>query len=279
MTVQQQHEANDAPSAALTRLLVAISSQEEARVLVPWTRELAHALSLPVTIAYVLDPAHQRESVEVAEAMALDFLALLSRDVRLVDLEVETRLLVGLRQEELPEMAAQSTGTLLMVPSGERSGIAPAFLGGGREGILRAIATPFVVIPPGTPAPDRIRRVIAGDDRSDVAPAVLDAARQIAATVGVPSIAVEVIAPESLPAHQFVAVEPEFATDRIVMRGRPAPTLLATARAMAASLIVVGSHGAGGLTKRLLGSTSDWLARHADRPILIVPDSRRGAGG
>lgn len=275
MTVQQHHQANAAPPMALTRLLVAISSQDEAEMLVPWARELARALGLPVTVAYVLDPAHHREPVDVAEAMARDFLALLSRDVRLAGVEVETSLLVGLRQEELPEMAAQSAGTLLVVPSGERSGIAPAFLGGGREGILRAISTPFVVIPPGATAPDRIRRVIAGDDRSGVAPAVLGAAREIAATVGTQVVAVEVIAPESQPAHHFVVLEPEFTEDRVVMRGRPAPTLLAIARSLDGSLIVVGSHGAGGLTKRLLGSTSDWLARHADRAILIVPDRRR----
>jgi nucleotide-binding universal stress UspA family protein len=269
MTVQSQHETSDATAAAPVRLLVAISHHDEVEALIPWVHELAAVLRLSVTLTYVLDPAHQRESVEVAEAMARDFLALVSRDARLAGLDVDTRIIVGLRQEELPELAARTPETLVMIPGGERSGIAPAFLGIGGESIL--------VIPPGARTPGGIRRVIAGTDRSDVAPAVLDVAQWIATAAGVPTTAVEVIVPESLPAHQFTGVEPSFADERVVMRGRPAQTLLAVARSMGASLIVAGSHGAGGLTKRLLGSTSDWLARHADRPVLIIPARRDGA--
>lgn len=35
--------------------------------------------------------------------------------------------------------------------------------------------------------------------------------------------------------------------------------------------IVVGSHGHGGLRNLLLGSVSEGLVRHADRPVVVVP--------
>ncbi len=53
--------------------------------------------------------------------------------------------------------------------------------------------------------------------------------------------------------------------------GRPAEVLLATARRMEASLIVVGMTGRGTLGELVLGSTGRHLAHHAVRPIVTVP--------
>lgn len=60
-----------------------------------------------------------------------------------------------------------------------------------------------------------------------------------------------------------------------VVWGDPATALLEAARAASASCIVVGRHGAGTghgrLTRLILGSVSDHLARICDRPLLLVP--------
>lgn len=60
-----------------------------------------------------------------------------------------------------------------------------------------------------------------------------------------------------------------------VVWGDPATALLEAARDADASCIVVGRHGAGSghgrLTRLLLGSVSDDLARICDRPLLLVP--------
>lgn len=60
-----------------------------------------------------------------------------------------------------------------------------------------------------------------------------------------------------------------------VVWGDPATALLEAARAAGASCIVVGRHGAGSghgrLTRLILGSVSDHLARICDRPLLLVP--------
>ncbi len=39
-----------------------------------------------------------------------------------------------------------------------------------------------------------------------------------------------------------------------------------------ADLIVVGSRAHGGITEKILGSTAEHVLRHADRPVLIVPE-------
>ena len=64
---------------------------------------------------------------------------------------------------------------------------------------------------------------------------------------------------------------PDVAVQQAVVRGRPTPTLLEYGRS--AQLVVVGSHGRGGFTGMLLGSTSQALVSHSSSPVVVVrPD-------
>ncbi len=57
------------------------------------------------------------------------------------------------------------------------------------------------------------------------------------------------------------------------------PEILATARERNSDVIVCGTRGHGGMARALLGSTSSSILRHADRPVLIVPDAEVAAWG
>ncbi|WP_158839360.1 universal stress protein [Saccharothrix deserti] len=61
---------------------------------------------------------------------------------------------------------------------------------------------------------------------------------------------------------------PDVAVERIVVRDRPVRALLDASRD--AQLLVVGSHGRGGFTGMLLGSTSQALVHHATCPLAVV---------
>ncbi len=65
---------------------------------------------------------------------------------------------------------------------------------------------------------------------------------------------------------------PESVTVRAVLGFPAEEVMLAGADA---EMIVVGSHGAGGLSRQLLGSTASKVAHHATVPILIVPSEHR----
>lgn len=53
--------------------------------------------------------------------------------------------------------------------------------------------------------------------------------------------------------------------------GRPGRALLEYADGHGVDLVVMGTRGRGGLPRRLLGSTTNYLVTHADIPVHVVP--------
>ncbi len=66
-------------------------------------------------------------------------------------------------------------------------------------------------------------------------------------------------------------VLPESTTiDQRVETGDPAAIVCLVARDLAVDVVVIGSHGKGFLSRVLLGSVSEHVARHAPCPVLVV---------
>jgi nucleotide-binding universal stress UspA family protein len=59
--------------------------------------------------------------------------------------------------------------------------------------------------------------------------------------------------------------------------GSPASEILTVAEMEAAELIIMGSHGRRGLSRLVLGSVTEAVARRAKCPVLIVKSPRRGS--
>ena len=57
---------------------------------------------------------------------------------------------------------------------------------------------------------------------------------------------------------------------QMVETGDPAATICLVARDLGVDVVVVGSHGKGFLSRVLLGSVSEHVARHAPCPVLVV---------
>ena len=57
----------------------------------------------------------------------------------------------------------------------------------------------------------------------------------------------------------------------LLVQGATAETIEREAERLAADVIVLGSHGHGALHRALLGSVSEHVLHHAQRPLLILP--------
>lgn len=65
--------------------------------------------------------------------------------------------------------------------------------------------------------------------------------------------------------------DPAFMTDEIIVRkGSPADNILEVAEAQQCDLIVMGSHGHGGLVGAVMGSTAQRVLRRSKIPVLVV---------
>lgn len=58
------------------------------------------------------------------------------------------------------------------------------------------------------------------------------------------------------------------------LHGSPAREIVAHADKTGADMIVVGTHGRGGITHAVLGSVAERVAQKARRPVLVVPVER-----
>jgi len=56
-----------------------------------------------------------------------------------------------------------------------------------------------------------------------------------------------------------------------IVDGHPAEVIAEQAGALQADLVVLGTHGRGGLQRALLGSVARKVVSRADRPVLLVP--------
>lgn len=77
--------------------------------------------------------------------------------------------------------------------------------------------------------------------------------------------------------ERLAAADPSLVIVAELLEGRPAPALAAYARTLDADLIVMTTHGHGGLSRLWLGSVSHALLRQADAGVLVVRP-REGEG-
>jgi nucleotide-binding universal stress UspA family protein len=67
--------------------------------------------------------------------------------------------------------------------------------------------------------------------------------------------------------------------ERQMLVGSPTDVLLGAAARADVGLVVVGARGLGALQRVLLGSVSENVLRHAERPVLIVKGATSGGAG
>jgi nucleotide-binding universal stress UspA family protein len=80
---------------------------------------------------------------------------------------------------------------------------------------------------------------------------------------------------EALEARATRVREAGLTCDFELVEGNPAAEIVAYAAKVHAELIVVGTHGRGGLAHAVLGSVAERVLHRATCPVLVVPDRQR----
>ena len=76
-------------------------------------------------------------------------------------------------------------------------------------------------------------------------------------------------------AQRAAALEPDLAIETQMLEGAPAEILIEAGRD--ASMLVLGSRGAGGFSALILGSVSRYVATHAPVPVVVAREEARSA--
>jgi nucleotide-binding universal stress UspA family protein len=102
---------------------------------------------------------------------------------------------------------------------------------------------------------------------------VVDASLAYSGDTGTP--ASELIATAKLDAKRLVTamrqrLSPQASVLEFIEVGTPSEEIVKAAKEWSADLLVIGSHGRGGMQRALLGSVAETVMRHAPCPLVVV---------
>jgi nucleotide-binding universal stress UspA family protein len=258
----------------------------------------AHVPYQEVTHLRMPSVGHVRHQEQEAMAEAQTYLAEVASRLRTDELAVEEVVYPGAAAEAVLETARARTTNLIVMSTHGRSGLGRWLYGSVADQVLRHAATPVLLVPAaadhgrttGPPA-----RLIVALDGSKLAEAALPAATELAAAWEAQLVLLRVVEPHYYSyAEGYVYDEVTPETERqdaldyvhdlaarlksethrpvttVVEIGPVAPQIAETARTSQADLVVMATHGRGGLSRLVLGSVATATLQRAHVPLLLV---------
>lgn len=165
---------------------------------------------------------------------------------------VHTHAACGAVVEVLCEEIAGLRADLVIMATHARRGLERARLGSVADVIVRLAAAPVLLVQAGLARAGQqplVQRILVVHDGSPFSQQIVPHARALACGTG---------------------------ARLILLRARSAQDILNRADRLEADVIALATHGRGGLTRLLLGSTADEIVRSTTRPVLLVRPRRGG---
>ncbi len=271
-------------------VLVGVDGSDNARDAIALARRLVDpngTLTLVNVYSGQLRPTHAISPGVVAEEReAADRLLVQERDA--AGLSAELVSVVALSPGRgLHEQAEDQRADLLVVGSCRHSAFGRAMLGDDTRSALNGARCAVAIAARGyAEHPAALARIGIGYNGSPESKTALATARELAASTGATLKALEVVV---IPTYAFVGVVPPLAGEGVDMLLQEATAGLSeltgvegravyglTGEELASfgdevDLLVVGSRSYGPVLRMVLGSTSDYLERHARCSLLVLP--------
>lgn len=293
-------------------VIVPLDGSELSRHAVGLATTLARARSGSLTLVHVIDePAFSDLPPAMAvedRANAEQYLASIASSIE-EGMPVKTHILTGNPTEELLRFADRAPGSMIAMSTHGRGGFGRVMFGSVADKIVRGSKVPVALVRDEHDIPrGQLRTILVPLDGSPLSEAALPYATELAAGTGATLALVRVIDPFWQSA--FVAEVPEavylsqqqideleeqaraearadldqLATQlradglRVVWEvrsGRPADEIARVAETTAADLILISTHGRGGIRRWAFGSVTNELLHRGNVPILAVPPGAR----
>jgi nucleotide-binding universal stress UspA family protein len=243
-------------------------------------------------------PAVVKDITEGAERHYGEYLAGLTKQLEAEGVMAGAEVIVGNPVDEVLGLVKQRQPRLLVLATHGRSGLSRWWYGSVASKLIRHAPVPTLVVGPKvlvrTAAPERIGRILVPLDGSELSEVALQPALEIAGAFdasvvltqvlgwaaqaymyGVPNVDVAQIEGQLREASDDYLAR---VRDRLtsakpietkVLRGLPADCLTDLVRNDGIDLVVMASHGRGGIARAALGSIADRMLQ-AEAPVLLV---------
>lgn len=271
--------------------------------------ELAHTLGASLALVHVLEslPA---VSGGMDRAAAGTYLAGMARLLG-ERVPIETRILSGDPAQALLALSHEPSESMIVMSTRGRSGVGRFIFGSVTDRVIRAASVPVTVLrQPERDGDVTLRHLLVPLDGSELAEAALplavELARQRGATIGLVRVAeIYPVGPygghstETLPPDDGLLAElTEQARDDArsyldgivgelrdrgaravweVRVGRPVDEIIRAAETTAADLVIMSTHGRGGIQRWAFGSVTDEVLRSGVAPVMVIPPGMRAA--
>ncbi len=188
-------------------ILVPLDGLRLSEGVIPYARQLALGLQLPVTLAHVVRPdrvtarAQRPPTVEQLSQWATDegeaLLWPMAASLRAQGVSVHTRVLFGRAAESLLDSSAQAEGCLIAMATHGRSGVGRWILGSVTDKVLHHTSDPMLLVRPpegaAEPGAESLRSLLVPLDGSTLAESILPQAETVARGLGLRVILLQAV--------------------------------------------------------------------------------------
>jgi nucleotide-binding universal stress UspA family protein len=263
---------------------------------------LLHVLHLPESVSRKdLDLAVD-EAVKKALPQAQAYLERTQEALQAASIRSKVAVVTGDAAAEIVNYAETEGNDLIALATHGRSGLEQLLHGSVADRVTHLTTVPLLLVNPTTEwvaAPPEIKQVLVPLDGSPLAEAVLPLAEKFATSFNVPIVLLRIVemlnfdmyGPESGAdpmgyerTLQLLREAAEGYLEQVANRlrqgglkvearavlGFPAPAIAAYAHDHPGSLLVLGTHGRGGIVGFFLGSVARRVVQQADAPIIVV---------
>jgi nucleotide-binding universal stress UspA family protein len=282
------------------KLMVPLDGSSQSAVALPLARTLAKVTGAAIVLLRMI-PEQLLDADPVARTEAEDTLARIAKELSGAGVRVHTAVPAGGNPAaEIVAAVRREGADLVVMATHGRSGVARAVLGSVAERVVAESPVPVVLLRPGGHRVAHLTTLLVPVDGSPGASLALGLAVPLARAAGARIVLIDVVRSvmeyAGLRAVGTPAAGPDPAWDdealtaargyveslaarlrhaginaegRAVL-GHVGETIVETASAVAADLIVMSTHALTGPARTLLGSTADEVVRTAQRPVLLL---------